>query len=95
MGEMTTDERIGEAVDQLRRSNRSASMAHLVAYATAWIEYEDADVNIRENGTIVYHPKTGAPINNPYMGIRDGAERRMTKIRGINADVLWVRRSGA
>ncbi|MCR4341151.1 MAG: P27 family phage terminase small subunit [Gemmatimonadaceae bacterium] len=90
----TPDQAIQEAVRVLRAANPRISMADAVTYATAWTEYVTADENIRANGTVVAHPKTGAPITNPYLPVRADAMKRMASVRGISADVLWQRRSG-
>lgn len=89
MGEVVAD-----IVRVLRASNPQITMANAVIYATAWTEYATADANIREHGTVVVHPKTGAPIPNPYLPIRASAQKRMAAIKGVNADVLWQRLSG-
>ena len=43
-------------------------------YANAYCEYREAQENIAKNGTICSNPRTGAPIENPYLKVRDRAE---------------------
>ena len=58
-------------------------------YADAFVEYRAAAANIAREGTIVLHPKTGNPIENPYLGIRDRARRTLERMRGVNGGFLW------
>jgi hypothetical protein len=60
-------------------------------YADAFGEYQTAQ-NINENGTVVMHPRTGSPIDNPYLRIRDGASKtlRETLFAGLKTDALWA-----
>lgn len=90
MGQVITPE---DAYAVLRQHNPRSPEAAVVAYATAWAEYETADENIREHGTVVFHPRSGAPISNPYLSIRADCERRMNRLKGIKADALWARRA--
>jgi len=94
MGKIATDKAISDALDALRPSNPSASVSSMIAYATAFLEYEEADNNIREHGTIVFHPRSGAPIQNPYLAIRADAQKRMQKERMVKGDALWRRLDG-
>lgn len=58
------------------------------AYASAFCEYRQAAANIGEHGAIVQHPRTGNPISNPYLPIRDAALSRLLAL-GVRADWLW------
>ncbi len=90
MGEMTKS----EALEILRADNPRAPLATLAIYAAAFVEHEAAQANIDANGTIVFHPRTGAPITNPYLAVRNGAAAVMQKIR-IASDRLWSVAAGA
>ena len=57
-------------------------------YLHAFDEYKAAQANIAEHGAIVFHPKTGAPIENPYLSIRDKAGAKMLKLPLRSGD-LW------
>lgn len=83
MGEMTKD----DIIDALVKSRTPRAKA--VMYADAFIEYREAAANIAKNGTIVQHPRTANPIENPYLVIRDRAMRKIQNFRGIKADFLW------
>jgi hypothetical protein len=58
-------------------------------YADAYLEYHTAQANILEHGTIVSHPRTANPIENPYLAIRDRAAKRLADMRRVPADFLW------
>jgi len=58
-------------------------------YADTFVEYRKAVANIQEHGAIVQHPRTGNPINNPYVSIRDSALRNLQKFRGFDPSFLW------
>ena len=63
-------------VASLKADNPRASLADVTMYADAFLEYQAAQANIAEHGSIVFHPRTGAPIENPYLVVRDRAPAR-------------------
>jgi phage terminase small subunit len=67
------------------------SRQRAVLYADAFLEYREAQQNIEKNGSIVADPRTGAPVSNPYLTIRDKAFARLEQMHkcGVNADALW------
>jgi phage terminase small subunit len=83
MGEMTR-ERVVEILEE-----RGVKRDKAVMYADGWAEYQEAAQNIREHGAIVQHPRTGNPIENPYLAVRDRAAKRLQEMRGVNAEGLW------
>lgn len=66
-----------------------APLALATMYADLFLEYREAQRNIRANGVIVQHPRTMNPIENPYLGRRDKARAGLLAMRGIRADWLW------
>lgn len=58
-------------------------------YADAYLEYREASNNLEANGTMVLHPRTASPIENPYLKIRDRALQKLQKMREVRADFLW------
>lgn len=58
-------------------------------YADLFMEYQEAQRNIATNGTIVLHPRTGVPIENPYLRIRDKALSNLQRMTAVKADWLW------
>jgi hypothetical protein len=49
----------------------------------------EASANITQYGIVVQHPRTGNPIENPYLVIRDRAAKKLLAMRKIKADFLW------
>jgi hypothetical protein len=83
MGQMTREEIIKALV--AKRVKRDIA----TIYADAYLEYHGAQTNILENGTIVQHPRTANPIQNPYLPIRDRAAKRLAELRRVPGDFLW------
>jgi phage terminase small subunit len=61
-----------------------------VQYADAFEEYRVASANIAEHGVVVAHPRTGAPLENPYLKIRDKALQKLQSMRDVKAAFLWA-----
>lgn len=53
--------------------------AALAAYCQCWSRWCDAEEKIREVGTVVKSPKSGYPIQNPYVSIANTALDQMRK----------------
>lgn len=77
-----------EVLTRLRAANPGARADRVTIYADALVEYKHAQANITENGSIVLHPRTGAPIENPYIKIRNQASKVLLSI-GLHHDGLW------
>lgn len=73
----------------LNELNPKLPVPTIVMYANLYIDYMTAQANIDKNGSMVMHPKTGEPIENPYLKIRDKAFVHLQKMR-IKADPLWM-----
>ena len=58
-------------------------------YADAFLEYMKATQNIDQFGVIVTHPRTGNPIENPYLVIRDQALKKLQAMETVQCDQLW------
>jgi len=76
-------------VASLRKENPSASSERVHLYADAFLEYQIAQGNITEHGSITLHPRTGAPIENPYVGARGRAVAAMAKCK-LQTRQLWA-----
>lgn len=78
-----------EEVIAVLLKNGCKSVDRATIYADVYLEYQTATANIAEYGLIVKHPRTGNPIENPYLSIRDGAEKKLSRMQNIKADGLW------
>lgn len=74
----------------LKSSNPGARADDLQMYFDAFVDYVHAAENVMQNGSIVFHPRTGAPMDNPYLKVKAGAAQSMQKITRITqVDPLW------
>jgi len=48
--------------------------------------YAEATANITTNGSIVLHPRTGAPIENPYLKIQTQQSSIIAKFKHIKSN---------
>ena len=67
----------------LIRDNPALRVDFATIYADAIIDYLAASENIRENGSVVLHPRTCAPIDNPYLRVRVSAIAQMAAAKGV------------
>ena len=58
-------------------------------YADVFMEYMESTHNIDEHGIIIIHPRTGNPIDNPYLVIRDRALKKLQSMDSVQCDQLW------
>lgn len=77
-------------VEALKKENPDATTAVVMMYADAFIDYQEAQSNIDIHGAVVMHPRTGAPIDNPYLKVRTGAAAAMRGLE-IRSERLWNR----
>ena len=86
MGEMTREEIIAALV----AANPEGRLDRITIYADSMRDYLEAAKNIAAHGNLVAHPRTGAPIDNPYIKIKARAIAILNKIgRGLKTDALW------
>ena len=87
MGEINRD----QVIAILKRDNVHARMDDVSMYADCFMDYREAADNIGKNGNIVLHPRTGSPIENPYIKVKALAMANLRKIvRLKNVNALWV-----
>lgn len=73
--------------------NAGNRIDHSQMYTDAFLEWHQATKNIDEHGSIVFHPRTGAPIENPYLKIRDQATKKMLSLKFVKIGDLWEKTS--
>ena len=77
-----------QIIDLLTQTAR-ARYDDAAQFADALIEYQTASDNINRNGLIVAHPRTGNPLQNPYLPIRDRAFKKLQSMRYLWSDAAW------
>ena len=78
------------AIALIQAENRGVSLGDATIYADAFLAYQTAQANILEHGEIVAHPRTGAPIDNPYCATRARAAKAMQSCSKVKrTDMLW------
>jgi phage terminase small subunit len=83
MAEMNRAEIIAALVENGNRKDKA------VFYTDAYLTHQEASENVQRNGAIVNHPRTGNPIINPYLQIRDTAAKTLGALKLKGADFLW------
>lgn len=79
-----------EVVAVLRRDNPNARADDVAMYADCFADYCEARDNIIKNGNIVAHPRTGQPIENPYIKVKASAMNQLRKITTLRkVAALW------
>ncbi len=60
-------------------------------YVDTFLEYRKAMDNITANGAVCQCPRTGSPIDNPYLKVRDRAQKTLVDLsrRVKHADAFW------
>jgi len=59
-----------DVLAELQKDNPSRRAVDLQVFADALAVYIEASANIQKNGAITAHPRTGAPIENPYLKVQ-------------------------
>lgn len=73
----------------LQADNPRARKQDVVIYANAFMTYVEAAANIEKRWNVVAHPRTGAPIENPYCKILALAARALKGAKRLKTDALW------
>lgn len=71
-------------VSELCERNPDIHRDVITVFADALTLYHEATGNIQKNGAVTGHPKTGAPITNPYIPIRDLASKTICRFHKEN-----------
>jgi len=56
--------------DEVLKENPRGSLLEIKILSDALATYREAQENIERTGVICSHPKTGAPLENPYVKVR-------------------------
>jgi len=82
---------MGEIVlKKLKDDNPYAPYDEIEIYAAALTNFCEAEENVRNYGIIIAHPRTGVPMDNPYLKILDAASKQMLACKRIrNTQGAW------
>lgn len=89
MGEVDEIQTFDQVVAKLRRENPRGKPDEIAMYARTYLQYREAEANIGKNGSIVAHPRTGAPIDNPYLKVQAASMRSLRSFRRLKTTSLW------
>ena len=84
MGEINRD----KIIALLKSENPRGRPDDIAIYTDAFLAYREASANITKHGSIVIHPRTGAPIENPYLKVQLQATNAIRNIKLKTGD-LW------
>lgn len=81
-------------VDRIREliiaDNPTARVVDVEQYAHQLVAYVEASESILALGTITAHPRTAAPMENPYLKVRASSLAAMNRLKRIKRlDGLW------
>ena len=71
---------------ELRADNPKSSAVEVAICANALRIYSEAASNVRRNGAICSHPRTGAPIENPYLRVMAQQSAVLLKCKRMKTD---------
>ena len=71
---------------ELKKDNPYLRSIDVQIYADALRIYYEAAKNILENGAVCSHPRTGAPLENPYLKIQAVQGVILSRMKSINSD---------
>lgn len=74
---------VKEIAAALKRDNPNHSDGEITVMADCIALYCEAAKNVRENGAVVLHPRTGTPIDNPYLKIMRENGQMIAKKRSM------------
>ena len=75
-----------DIIEELKADNPRAASIDVQIYAEALNIWHTALLNVRKNGAICLHPRTGAPIANPYNDVMTRQGALMQRMKFIKSD---------
>ena len=75
-----------DLVAELRADNPKASGIDIEICANALRIYYEAAANVRANGAICSHPRTGTPMDNPYLKVMSSQAAILSKCSRMKTD---------
>lgn len=78
--------KIIDIVSELQKDNPTRRLIDVQIFADALKTYREAADNVRRFGAITAHPRTGAPMENPYLKIQAAKGAAIAKMGYIKSD---------
>lgn len=75
-----------DLLQELTADNPGVQQIELTVFLNALTAYREATANLKKNGTIVLHPRTGQPLENPYLKVQTQMGAVLSKMRMIESD---------
>jgi phage terminase small subunit len=69
--------------------NPAATQTMVALVADALGIYAEAAENVKRNGAIVSHPRTGSPIENPYLKVMNTQARFLQGLQNVAMDRVF------
>ena len=75
-----------DIVAELKRDNATARDVDIRVFGDALRVYHEASKNIAENGAVCLHPRTGAPMENPYLKIQAAHGAIINRMKSVRCN---------
>lgn len=62
----------------------------LTQFATLFLTFREAALNIARNGAVVASAKTGAAMENPFLSVRRSTLTELRALSRVKADSVWA-----
>ena len=80
---------MGKMIDilaELTADNSHARQVDLAIFADALKMYRAASENVQKNGAVCLHPRTNAPIENPYLKVMEKTGAVISRMNKIDCN---------
>lgn len=81
---------IEELRQWLLQENKGVPIGQVEQFAHQLLTYFEASVSVLVLGSVVAHPRTAAPMENPHLKVRAQALSAMAKLKRVKqTDIAW------
>ena len=81
--------KIIDIIEELAKDNPKARRVTMRIYADALRQYIEASENVGRNGSICAHPRTGTPIENPYLKVQKEQGKILDRMKTLKSDRVF------
>lgn len=75
-----------DLLKELAEDNFGVQQVELEVFVDTLLIYRQARENVKANGSIVLHPRTSQPIENPYLKVQQSSGALLAKMRMIESN---------